>query len=260
MTCEEIERDDVAEQYLLGRLSDADQERYEAHYFDCPACLERLRTLETVRGELSRDAVSGRSRRWMWRAAAGLAAAAVIVLAVRVVQDPDSSSPIDQSPAPTRPGDVILPPQASPPAPSPSPLSPLGAIDPPVYTPPRLRGVTTAAQREFGAAMDLYSARDYAGAITGLRRAIAADDTLLPARFYLAVSYLQTDRTADAVQELQKVVAAGESPYLEDARFFLAKARIREGDIAAARAELTRVVAMDGERREEAVRLLAQLP
>jgi tetratricopeptide (TPR) repeat protein len=262
MTCEDVERDEIAEQYLLGRLPDADQEQFEAHYFDCPRCLERLRLLEELGAELSRDAGSGRSRPWLWRAAAGLAAAAVIVLAVRVAQDSDGRVASDEpGGAPTRAEDVALPTLEPPPAaPSTPVVSRLGEIDPPAYSPPRLRGVTTQAQREFRAAMELYAARDYAGASTGLRRAVAMDDSLVPAHFYLGVSYLQTDRIAEAVQELQRSVAFGESAYLEDAHFFLAKAHIRQEDWAAARSQLTDVIALEGDRREEATRLLAQLP
>jgi len=47
---------------------------------------------------------------------------------------------------------------------------------------------------------------------------------------------------------------------LEDAHFFLAKALIRDGDVEAARDELRTVLALEGDRRDEASRLLAELP
>jgi Flp pilus assembly protein TadD len=108
--------------------------------------------------------------------------------------------------------------------------------------------------------MELYAAGNYSGAAAGLRRAIELDPSLLGAQFYLAVSVLQIDGTDEGVTLLQRVIAAGESPYLEDAHFFLAKARIRRGDIASARSELRRVIALDGDRRDEAQQLLARLP
>jgi cytochrome c-type biogenesis protein CcmH/NrfG len=107
--------------------------------------------------------------------------------------------------------------------------------------------------------MALYVAGDYAGAAAGLRRVIAVDDSQVAAHFYLAVCVLQGNHNDEGLTLLQRVVASGESPYLEDAHFFLAKARIRQGDIAAARSELTRVIALDGDRRDEARQLLAQL-
>jgi hypothetical protein len=39
----------LAEAYLAGRLSDGERDAFEAHYFDCAACLERLETAEGFR-------------------------------------------------------------------------------------------------------------------------------------------------------------------------------------------------------------------
>ena len=73
MTCDQIERDEIAERYLLGRLSADEQERFEVHYFDCKRCLERLQVMEAAQAELSRETssikdVPASSRRW-WRTA-----------------------------------------------------------------------------------------------------------------------------------------------------------------------------------------------
>ncbi len=47
-------RDHAAERYLLGDMNDAEQERYEEHFFSCAECAEDVRTtarfLEDVRG------------------------------------------------------------------------------------------------------------------------------------------------------------------------------------------------------------------
>ncbi len=43
------EEHDLAEAYLAGRLSAADRDAFEAHYFACTACLERLETAEDFR-------------------------------------------------------------------------------------------------------------------------------------------------------------------------------------------------------------------
>ena len=270
MTCEQIERDEVAEQYVSGRLSAADQADFETHYFDCTHCQERLRVLEDTRSELasgpdaaasghltSPTAAARRPSALVWRvASAGLAAAAVIVLAVRLMQVPEPQTAPDAGPS--RSGDVTLrPPETTLAKPD---LRALAQIQPPRFEPLRLRTNTTSAQREFRAAMDLYVAGDYDQAVAGLRRAIALDQSLLAANFYLAVCLLHGNQTAEGVTVLQRVIASGESPYLEDAHFFLAKGRIREGDIASARLELTRVMALEGDRRDEARRLLAQLP
>src|SRR5688572_17868781 len=64
----------------------------------------------------------------------------------------------------------------------------------------------------------------------------------------------------NAIRYLREAARLGESPYLEDAHFFLAKALIRDGDVEAARGELRTVLALEGDRRDEASRLLAELP
>ena len=107
--------------------------------------------------------------------------------------------------------------------------------------------------------MTAYRAGNCETAIAGLRRALAIDGTLMPARFYLGACELRAGHVEEAVPTLQRVIAAGESPYLEDARFLLAKARIRQGDMNGAREELRRVVSLNGDRRDEARRLLEQL-
>ena len=258
MTCEEVERDEVAEQYVAGRLSEDDRARFEDHYFDCTACLERVRIIEQARAELSAPEPPMVWRNWR-RAGVGLAAAAVLALAVRAGYDRWIDSD-DASPVAGRPPDVIGPsPNAStPPAPIVQPS--LGKIELPPYNAPRVRTAPTDAQRAFRDAMVFYSAGNCDAALSGLRRALALDDSLLPARFYLGVCELERGRPLAAAPALEQVIAAGESPYLEDALFFLAQARIREGNLTAARAGLERVVSLRGNRRDEAQRLLTQLP
>ncbi len=45
----EIEARDWVDAYLAGRLSDAERDTFEAHYFDCPECLDRLEAAEGFR-------------------------------------------------------------------------------------------------------------------------------------------------------------------------------------------------------------------
>jgi hypothetical protein len=44
-----VEEHDLAESYLAGRLSESQRDEFEAHYFDCETCLERLETAEGFR-------------------------------------------------------------------------------------------------------------------------------------------------------------------------------------------------------------------
>lgn len=248
MTCEEVERDELVERYVLGRLEKPQRDAFEDHYFNCSTCLERLQVVDDLRGTLSADAARAQSGRWRG-VAAGLAAAAALVLAVRVGQEIWRDS-----------GQVTVP-TTPPPRTTPAPALPasLGRVDLPRYTPLRLRSTPTEAQRVFQGAMIPYTRGNCDTAIPELRRSLQLDDSLIQARFYLAACELQAGRIEEAEGNLKRVVAAGESPYLEDALFLAAKARIRKGDIAGAREELARVVALKGDRSKEASELLEQL-
>jgi TolA-binding protein len=256
VTCDEIERDDIAEQYVLGRLDEDACARFEDHYFDCPRCLAHVEQLESARSALA-DAgtpttVAMRSRRRLWQAAAGLAAAAVVVLAVQVVEQRPVTAPTSQPSAAGH--DIGLAP-----APRTADFNRLGAIEPPPFTPVRLRSASES-RRVFLAAMDRYRRQDYAGAIPELEEAVRTDSASTAARFFLGICYLELDRRSDAIERLREVTRLGESPYLEDAHFFLAKAFIRNGDIDAARRELRAVIALEGDRRAEAADIAAELP
>jgi tetratricopeptide (TPR) repeat protein len=256
VTCDEIERDELAEQYLLGRLPEEASAEFEAHYFDCERCLERVELLERTRAHLVSSATGNVPRRRFRYVSGGLAAAAVLLLAVALIRE----FPSPAVPATPSARDIELP--ASPQSPAVADAVDrrrLGAIDPPRFDAPRLRSSPTPPRRLFLDAMRLYERGDYAGAIPGLQRAAEQDATVPQSHFFLAVCYLQLDRNGEAVEHLRRTIRRGESPYLEDARFLLAKAHIRQGDFESARNELRAVIAMDGDRRVEAGRLQAQL-
>src|SRR5262245_50480913 len=44
-----VEENDLVESYLAGRLSESERDAFEAHYFDCETCLERLETANDFR-------------------------------------------------------------------------------------------------------------------------------------------------------------------------------------------------------------------
>ena len=255
MTCDDVERHELAERYVLGRLEKDQQKAFENHYFNCSACLERLRIVEEACKALKVESPRPRAGRWR-RVAAVLAGAAALVLALRATEDRWRDN-LFVSPGP---GSGTSPaPSGSPTLPSPPLPRSAGAVQPPRYTAPTLRSTPPEAQRVFREAMDPYSGGNCDDAVVGLRRAVQMDESLIQARFYLAVCELVLGHPESAEDQLHRVVAGGESPQLEDAHFFLAKARIQQGDVAGARQELTRVVAMKGQRREEARRLLEQL-
>ena len=93
----------------------------------------------------------------------------------------------------------------------------------------------------------------------GLRAAAKSQPDSVEVRFYLGICLLLTGDRASGIQELRNVIAAGDTPYLERARFYLAKALIGEHDIAQAQQQLESVIGMHGEFQKQAQVLLSQI-
>lgn len=125
------------------------------------------------------------------------------------------------------------------------------------FFPPAYKGPPPAT-RDFASAIELYSERDYAAAIPALRSAADAHPEL-NARFYLGVCELYTGARDAGIADLKKAVAAGDSSYNEQARFYMAKGLIGAGDIAAAKDQLEQVIALHGDLEQQAEMILAKL-
>jgi hypothetical protein len=115
------------------------------------------------------------------------------------------------------------------------------------------------AYRPTATPLTAYLRHDYAAAIPVLRGAVARQPDSIEPRYYLGICYLLTGDRANGVQELRAVIAAGDSPYLEEARFYLAKGLLGEGDAAGAQRQLEDVLAMHGTLEKQAAALLAQI-
>ena len=287
-------RDDVFEAYVRGALSATEREAFEDHYFVCATCLAKLRAYEGFRAELNAlptETPAARPvRTWRWRwalvpVAAGLVLVASVALWLRgsplvapksdvAVAPAFQTAPGASPAAPSAPGVPVAAPVVAQPgqtAPAPKqpkqpPASPvvvalsvLARVEAAPYAPAVLRGPHDEAAAKFDAAMRPYIKRDYAAAIPGLDAAAALSPDVPQYAFFLGVCHLMTDHVALAVVCLQKAIAIGESPYLEDAHFYLAKARLRQGDIPAARDELERTIERQGRLEADARRLLAQV-
>jgi len=132
----------------------------------------------------------------------------------------------------------------------------LARIEPPEY-----EAVAAGAKSSpgFRAAMEHYRKRDYAGAILGLRAATQAQPQSVEAQFYLAICLLLTNDRLAGIQELQTVIAAGDTPYLEQSHFYLAKALLGDRNISAAERELRKIMEMHGQLEKQAQVLKAQI-
>ena len=251
MDCRRVIGDEIAEQYVAGRLPEDDQVAYEQHYFQCARCFEELKNYRALRADLERvSAVSHRqtrtTRRLLWVGAGTAAVLAISLLTLRQlgVLDRDVERAAPQEPA------VEPPPPPS--------LAELGALGPPPYQ-PIAGGTPDPATRTFRDAMRDYERGDYAASAKGLAAAARLDPASPQIHFYLGASYLLSGDTAAAVAALQTTIDRGDSAYLEDARFYLAKALIRRGDLDEARAGLLKIASLKGDREREARTLLAAL-
>ena len=118
--------------------------------------------------------------------------------------------------------------------------------------PAHVRAASDAA--DFAKAMQYYARGDYSGAIPELR-AINS----VAARFYLGICLLLTNNRLSGIEELRAVTEAGDGPYLERARFYLAKGLIAEHDAKRAQQELEKVIGQHGDLEKQAQVLLAQI-
>ncbi len=264
MNCEQVARDDVVEKYLLGQLSEAEQEAFELHYFQCAACFEELATRRQLQEELARPRAAvqaepagrpGLAWRWVWAPVA--AAAALVILTVWIRHAPVAVTPT-QTPTVSSTPSAQPQPQAASPDRALS-IVELARIQPPRYSPVILRGAEDEAARRFHEAMQHYQRGKPEQAIPGLRRATQLNANDAEIHFFLGICYLLTGRTEPGIKALRNTVALGESPYLEQAHFYLAKAHLRKGDFSSAAEELRIVVRIRGDRASEARRLLGEL-
>lgn len=120
------------------------------------------------------------------------------------------------------------------------------------------QGPTAAELLERGLAT--YQNGEYALAARILTDIIHAsdlnEDERITANMYLGLSHLFSDRPADAVTQLSKVVQGPASTYSYDARWYLAWAHWKAGNDTAAREGFKAIAAIPGTHRAEAQKIL----
>jgi tetratricopeptide (TPR) repeat protein len=245
MDCARASRDEIAEQYVAGRLTDAEAAAFEEHYFTCDRCFADVEAWRAMGAAIAAApaaearSVRGRVPSWLWAAAA---AAGVLIVAGIFRYWPSPVQPVEPRTASATPAAPL--PAQPPPGAVPEPvmsLAALSAVVPPPYAPTR------------------YQTGDYAGAIPGLAAAAALDARMAAAPFYLGACLLVTGDPAPAIDRFTAVLALGDSGYREDAYYLLAKAHLRAGHVAAAREALTEATLLHGDREAEVRKLLDEL-
>lgn len=260
MTCEDIIERGIDEDYLLGRLNDAEREEFEQHYFVCDRCYTRLEQLRAVRDALAEPAGTGavtgtfrRRREWQWLAAA--AALAVAIGAAWLWRASRTEAPERTQVSATREAPTPAPVPQSVPRQQPDlpeEVMRLARVEPPPYSPSRLRGAAPGPRESFERGMARYTRRDFVAAIPLLERAAQEDRGAEDARFYLGASYLLAGRQRDAIETWRANASTPASPFVEEARFLTAKAWLQLGDIPQARSALDQTIALRGDREREA--------
>jgi tetratricopeptide (TPR) repeat protein len=268
MDCARVAREEIIESYLVDRLSEEDRDAFEEHYFECARCFDELQTLQALQRELPRTGAEfeAKSTRPLfgWTSAAALAAAVVLAVGVVLWMRPTlPSSPPEatkapgpsQAQVPEKPG-TQQPAQTTESAPS---LEQLARVEPPRYERPTLRGASDQATQRFQRGMERYRKADYAGAVDDLRAAAELDPDAAHITFFLGISHLMLGQDNAAIDRLRATIALGDSPYLDEAHLYLAKAFLRRKDLSAAEEQLKKLIQLRGSQSGEARRLLTQV-
>ncbi|MDH4270679.1 MAG: hypothetical protein OEW18_01750 [Candidatus Aminicenantes bacterium] len=250
MDCDQIEREEIIEKYLTGRLGRTEQAEFESHYFSCSKCLQKLQVSRLLQEKLwekgetilpqtqKPDRVRTGRRAWAYSAAA-----MVLIVAAAALWWQFRTSGGKQA------GTEKAPPS----------LSMLARIEPPLYIQMALRGAADEATMRFRTGMKCYVEGRYREAIPDLRTAAELNPERASIRFFLGICLLLTEKTNEGIEELRKTISAGDSAYLEEAHFYLAKAFLGKRDIGGAKEELNWVLEKGSNMKEEAARILTQL-
>lgn len=249
---------EVAEAYLLGDLPVFEMERFEEHYFGCPACFAHLQALQSVQQELaSRPSSAAASPARLRRRLLALGAIAAAVTAAII-----SFQRAKESPAPAHLQPATIAEQAAP-----APLTPPAAVTAqkhvanvasladlslPLYKASSLRGGEVESAFQVG--MRAYAAGNCPGALRQLKSVPAEDENAVAARLYAGACELFAHKTTAASGDFEKVIAVGNTPQLEAACYYLAQAMLLDGNVKAARSRLAKTIALCGdfERRARA--------
>jgi len=206
LTCEAIDERGIIERYVSERLPEPEESAFEEHFFLCPRCQEALRVAMAVRGVVRAPGAVPLARRRVPRWAPVAAAAGVVLAA----------------------GLVAL--VARRPAVSSDAARDLGAVlVPPIYLGLPVRAAESPGDSLFERGMKAYVSQRFEEAADLLARAVSAGVAPAPAEFFRAASSLMLGRNAEAAAGFERVAAAGETPYLHEARYYRAKLLLRLG-------------------------------
>ena len=243
--------------YVEGTLPEFEAERFEEHYFNCPACLAHLEALQAVARELGRHPIevpAGAAARtpfgWPSRVWALGAVAALLVVGVftyRMVVNQGAQPAVAHStPAPA----PVATPAAAQAAPAAARASQLADLAMPAFVASSLRGASQDAHFEAG--MNAYLKDNCRAAVADLAQVPAAAREARAAQFYLGVCQMHVGRRSAAAAALGSVAQAGDSPQQEAALYYMAQIALVNNDPARAHGYLRQTIALSGDLRARA--------
>ena len=280
MNCEQARNQDLVGKYVTGQLPEPEMNAFEEHYFGCDECFGAVQLGQAINFGAAKSVqppkviqMPARTQdrpRWIYPLAAAAALVVVTLIGWRAFVGQPSKPEIAQTPPPSVQGPV-LPASPTTPAPEPQLLASngdLSAVNPLTYRPSVMRGGNEDSADRFQHAMQAYLKHDYRQTVAGLASIpVAVPGSGLPqdhvtdagVQLYLGISQLMLNQDGDAVRSLRRAANYGDTPYLENAGFYLAKGLIRQKQYAAAVDQLERTVQLKGDRQAEAQQLLEQL-
>ena len=134
-------------------------------------------------------------------------------------------------------------------------LDVLALVVPPPYVALTTRGNENPQGEAFAAAMTKYAAKDYRGAVDGLKPIVESQPDALPAQFFLGISYLALNEPASASAVLNRVASSNVAPFADEAHFYLAKAALGAHDLDRAERELSLAIERQAGPPNEATKL-----
>ena len=251
VNCEIVQGGNLAERYVLGQLAEPGRTAFEEHYYLCDRCLNEVRLLQALQAAapavpVRRKAAFGN---WTWAAiAAALVAAACLAALPLLRQQPVASTPMAVANPPAGAADGYA-----------AAVHLLAQTEAPRYLPSRLRGAPASREDAFRAAMEPYTRGDYGAAADALRPLAEPSPDAVAAAFFLGICLLMTGNAEAAAQQLRAVEIQGDTPYLEPARFYLAKALLASSDLDGAAKTLQQTIGMKGDREADARQLLERI-
>ncbi|HEX8924793.1 MAG TPA: hypothetical protein VF786_03325 [Terriglobales bacterium] len=269
-TCNGQRAEVLAEDYLRGKLPEAEAQSFENHYLECNACFEHVRAMQAASEVLQKSPAQVLVARPTFRppawAAFALASAAVLILAIfvhwngRNSQERQSIAQHAPVQTPKQQSTSALPQQSpTPEATQSKPTLELASLADrtlPPFHPTQVRG---AEDEHFEAGMRAYVAENCKGALDELKRVPRTSARADAAALYSAACNYHLHNLASARATLVALASDQDSPLSEAARYLLAQIELAQNDLGPAKHWLNDTIALHGDYEARAREQLKKL-